>query len=292
MLYLDIYDAREQGHRYCIRRIDWHDVSKQQEYQRLRAEIFVKRLGWTLLVDPEGCESDRYDQIDDETINIYGVYGIDHREREHLLAGVRIFQLRCWNDSMVVNEFAEAGMIPDPILTYLKDHYNCDDLLELTRLCVQRGRWYCPSALQDSSFSCAVARDLIYALAYAQAEQTHQRYTIGIVHTGYLRVMKRSHFVFKELYTHHVDRRGGYALAVVDLAATIHAIRAAGEHERAGRMLALCHNTQWINAPVKYPYRSPMAAVPHRELHQTTVCALSDFVAMQGITVCPILFLY
>src|SRR5437879_11548631 len=51
-----------RGRRYCIRRLTWEDKERQNEYQRLRATIFVEQLGWNIPVDEEGRERDRYDQ--------------------------------------------------------------------------------------------------------------------------------------------------------------------------------------------------------------------------------------
>src|SRR5579859_6420912 len=88
---------------------------------------------------------------------------------QHLLSGVRLFSLQDWNESMIMNEFHNVGMIPEHVLFLLQDRYSCTDLLELTRFCVQRGRWYYP-ANSLSSFSNQVARDLTYATVYAQAQ--------------------------------------------------------------------------------------------------------------------------
>lgn len=46
LLHLDVNEIVVQGQRYRIRQVDWHDSLRQSEYQRLRAEIFVKQLGW------------------------------------------------------------------------------------------------------------------------------------------------------------------------------------------------------------------------------------------------------
>jgi len=59
---------------------------------------------------------------------------------------------------------------------------------------------------------------------------------LALVDADYLKVMKRSHFVFQEIYLAH-----SYALVAIDLWATISSIVRAGERKRAQRMLALCH---------------------------------------------------
>lgn len=164
---------------------------------------------------------------------------------ECLLGGVRIFQLRNWDDSMVVNEFHDAGMIPGRVLQLLEDRYDCCELLELTRFCVQRGRWYIPLHVRDKSFPgfhCAVAHDTTYASVYSFAEKTKRWSALALVDAGYLRVMKRSHFVFEEVYSQQRDAHQGYALTVIDLPATIRSIREAGESERAERMMTLCRS--------------------------------------------------
>jgi len=245
LLHLDANEIVVQGQRYRIRQIDWPDSLRQSEYQRLRAEIFVKQLGWNIPVDLFGRERDRYDQKASPTISVYCVYGIDSMHMEHLLGGVRIFQLRDWDGSMVVNEFHDAGMIPGRVLQLLENRYDCGELLELTRLCVQRGHWYIPPHVHDKSFPgfrCAVARDLTYASVYSVAGRTQRWCALALVDAGYLRVMKRSHFVFEEVYSQQRETRQGYALTIIDLPATIRSIREVGESERAERMMALCRS--------------------------------------------------
>src|SRR5437879_9250019 len=100
-------------------------------YQRLRAAIFVDQLGWAVPVDERGREYDHYDIEDDPTVSVHGVFGyagntmssqpdvgrvIEHIRRPHFLGGVRIFTLRSWSNSMVMREFADAGMLPDATL--------------------------------------------------------------------------------------------------------------------------------------------------------------------------------
>jgi len=201
---------------------------RQDEYQLLRAEIFVRQKGWDIPLDAQGREQDRYDHANDG-VHVHCVYGV--AEREYLLAGIRVLVLDDWTDSMIVNEFSDAGMISEEIVQLLQ-RQNCTQFLELTRFCVQRGRW---SYVPYGRFSHEVARDLAYAAVYAQALHTDRTRALAIVDTPYLKVMKRSHFVFKEIYAARE-----YALVAINLWATISSIVLAGQHRRAQRMLALC----------------------------------------------------
>jgi hypothetical protein len=167
-----------------------------------------------------------------------------HGESEYLLGGVRIFELHTWQDSMVTNEFYTVGMIPESALASLQSQYDCRELLELTRFCVQRSRWYTPPSL-SARFNCVVARDLTYAAVYHVAEKTNRWQALALVDTGYLHVMKRSGFVFREIYAQNLRARSGYTLTVIDLKATVNAIYAAGEIDRAERMMSLCTETTW-----------------------------------------------
>lgn len=225
----------------CVHHIAPHDMARQSEYQRLRTAIFVQQLGWDVPVDEEGRERDHYDLRDDPSISVHCVYG-EHANTEYLLGGVRIFELHSWNNSMVTNEFRTVGMIPDSVLTCLKNQYDYHQLLELTRFCVQRGRWYTPPSI-STRFNCVTARDLTYAAVYKMAEKTGRWKALALVDTNYLQVMKRSHFVFQQLYTHYTREKFGYSLTIIDLYATLRAIRAAGEFARAERMIALCTET-------------------------------------------------
>ncbi len=132
----------------------------------------------------------------------------------------------------------------------LKERYEPTDLLEITRLCLRRGHIYEPqwaaAGYGASQFHLAVARDLVYATVYALVEQTGRKQALFIVDRYYLLVMRRSHFVFEELYSHPQGGRGGYSLTVLDLFATIFAIEKAGAYDRVQRMLSLC--TQPITA--------------------------------------------
>lgn len=218
---------------YCVRRYLSADDQRQNDYQRLRAEVFVHQKGWNLPLDENGRERDRYDDQFNDTIHIHCVYGVCAK-KEYLLAGIRVLQLDTWADSMVTNEFVEAGMIPSHILSLLRSSH-CQHLLELTRLCVQRGRWYSPDG--GMRFHTLVARDLAYASVYAQATETGRTHALSLVDTHYLRIIRRSHFVFTEIYIHRE-----YALVMIDLWATIDSINKAGDRARAQRMLALSHH--------------------------------------------------
>jgi N-acyl-L-homoserine lactone synthetase len=229
---------REQE--YCVRHLTG-DEKRSTDYQLLRAQIFVKGLNWNIPLDYQGREIDRYDQIQSSHIDSYGVYGIDTNAEEHFLGGIRIFHLRKWSDSMVMQEFRDAGMIPDTILHQLQQNYDHRTILELTRFCVQRGRRYLPSQLLRASgfagFNLQIARDLTYASVYAVAKNTAKYFALGIADAGYLNVMRRSHFTFQTLYTHET---AAYSLVLIDLFATIDSIRSYGESIIADRMLSLC----------------------------------------------------
>ncbi len=104
-----------------MRQLDRYDFTRQSAYQRLRAEIFVKQFGWEIPVDERGRERDRYDEMDEDRVQISCVYGKGNRRgAECLLGGVRIHILRNWDDSMTVNEFHHVGMIPLSIVSLVK----------------------------------------------------------------------------------------------------------------------------------------------------------------------------
>jgi N-acyl-L-homoserine lactone synthetase len=224
-------EFEEQGLRYGIRALQKEDANRLAEYQHLRGETFVQRLGWQIPLDAEGREADRYDKRENYSfVSAHCVYGINHQE--HLLGGIRIFTLRDWSDSMVENEFHTVGMLPKHVLHLLRSLYRCTDLLELTRLCVQ------PSPTPP--FRQTVARDLTYASVYALAQTTGRKYALALVDSLYFQVIRRSHFLFQEIYSRRLGRPQGYALVIIDLWGTILALRAYGEGARAKRMLALC----------------------------------------------------
>jgi N-acyl-L-homoserine lactone synthetase len=221
----------QHGAQYEVRALNDGDSKRRAEYQRLRGVTFVQRLGWQVAIDSEGRETDRYDSIEaNDFVSAHCVYGINHRE--HLLGGVRILTLRSWSDSMVENEFHTIGMLPMHALHLLKSQYRCIDVLELTRLCVQ--------PFPTPPFRQMVARDLTYATVYALAQATGRTYALALVDSLYFQVMRRAHFLLREIYSQRLDQRRGYALVVIDLWGTIRALRACGEDARVGRMLALC----------------------------------------------------
>jgi N-acyl-L-homoserine lactone synthetase len=226
-----LLEIEEQQTRYGVRSLHEGDPKHLAEYQILRGITFVQRLGWQIPIDAEGKEADRYDSIEATSfVSSHGVYGINHQE--HFLGGVRTFTLRSWSDSMIENEFHTVGMIPSHALRLLKSQYYYTDLLELTRLCVQ------PSPTPP--FRQIVVRDLTYAAVYSLAQATGRGLALALVDSLYFQVMRRSHFVFREIYTQRLDQRRGYALVVIDLWETIRSIRARGDHARAARMLTLC----------------------------------------------------
>lgn len=235
----DSADVVEREQHYRIRHLQWNDLVRQGAYQRLRTEVFVNQLGWDIPIGADQREYDRYDVGGGNDINVYCVYGVA-RDTEYLLGGIRIFRLRTWDDSMVMHEFRDAGMFPDHVLHELESRYEASDLIELTRLCVQPGRWYRPLASEPAvGFNLAAARDFTYAAAYLEADVTMRNVALAIVDSLYLKVMRRSHFVLDEIYSHNLDTREGYALVAVDLDATIGAIRSAGAQDRANRMTIL-----------------------------------------------------
>ena len=207
-----LVEVQEQGTQYRVRSLNDGDARRLAEYQYLRNVTFVQRLGWQIPIDSEGREVDRYDRAEaKEFVSTHCVYGVNHQE--HLLGGVRILTLRDWSDSMVENEFHTIGMIPRHALQFLKSQYRCTDLLEVTRLCVQ--------PVPTPPFRQAVVRDLVYAPAWALAQATGRKHALVLVDSLYFQVMRRTHGVFQEIYSHDLDRRRGYALIVIDLWGTI-----------------------------------------------------------------------
>ena len=239
-----MYSVFMQGkQRYCLRQLHCSDFPRQREYQRLRAKIFVDQFGWQIPVDRAGCERDRYDELDENRVRISCVYGKrSWRGTECLLGGVRTLILRSWDDSMTTNEFHLAGMIPLNVIQSLKARYQENTILEITRLCLQRGRIYDPqwTGYSPTQFHMGIARDLVYASVYELAEQTGRYLALGIADRYYLRVMRHSHFAFEELYTQIDGARGGYSLTMIDLSATIKAMMQSGAYDRVRRMLVLC----------------------------------------------------
>jgi N-acyl-L-homoserine lactone synthetase len=242
----DAHNIAIEGQHYCIRHIPRHDSSMLRAYQQLRAEIFVKQLGWNIPVDADGCERDRYDQTTEQAVSIYGVTGITDTQDEYLLGGIRIFELHGWHESMIFNEFVTAEMIPAWTLQLLEDDYQYSNILELSRFCTFRGRSYHTPPTSGVRFSSIVVRDLTYAAVYRLAENTGRCLALALVDPHYFRIIKRSHFVFREIYSQQLETPQGYALTMIDLVATIRAIQAIGNGERAERMTVLCNSKDWI----------------------------------------------
>lgn len=226
-----LVDIEERGTQYRVRTLGNNDVQRLAEYQRLRGATFVQRLGWRIPVDSEGREVDRYDRFEASSfVSTHCVYGVD--QQESLLGGVRILKLRDWSDSMVENEFHTSGMIPAWALQCLRSQYRCTDLLEVTRLCVQ--------PTPTPPFRQAVARDLVYASAWALAQATDRAYLLVLVDALYFQIMRRGHWVFREIYSYNSDQRHGYVLMIVDLKSSLHSLMAHGREAQAARILALC----------------------------------------------------
>jgi hypothetical protein len=240
-----MYSVFEQGQWYCVRQLHRYDFVRQSAYQRLRAEIFVKQLGWKIPMDARGRECDHYDEMSEDRVQVSCIYGKGNKRNvECLLGGVRTLIPRNWDDSMAVNDFHLINMIPSSIVNLLKERYDPTSLLEITRLCLRRGHIYEPQweavGYGASRFHLEIARDLAYATVYALAEQTGRKLGLLIVDRYYLLVMRRSHFVFEELYSHPIKGKEGYSLTVLDLPATIFAMEKAGAYDRIQRMLSLC----------------------------------------------------
>jgi hypothetical protein len=238
-----MYSVSVQGQQYSVRQLHCSDYQRQRDYQRLRAKIFVEQFGWQIPVDSKGRERDRYDEMDDSLVRVCCVYGRGYyRKAECLLGGVRTLILRDWEDSMTMNEFHTIGMIPTSVVRSLEQAYNPAHLLEITRLCLRRGRLYRPgwAGYNSAQFHLGIARDLVYASVYALVEETDRRFGLCIVDQYYLKVMKISNFIFDELYKREEGVRGGYSLVVIDLFGTINSMERAGMYDRARRMLMLC----------------------------------------------------
>jgi N-acyl-L-homoserine lactone synthetase len=238
-------DLRIHGIRYRVRELDWRDQARHAAYQRLRGHIFVHQLGWRLALEPDGREVDRYDIGGGRAITVHCIYGMDERtEREHLLAGMRIFHLRTWDDSMLTHEFASAGMVPPGVLEELDARFAPTELLDLTRLCSWLGTWYAPVAAYDTPeeaprFDLAIARDLLYAALWEVAMRTERDIAICLTDALFLRVLRRAHFEVEELYSKDIGKRTGLAVAIIDLAASLQSVRLKDGMERAQRITAL-----------------------------------------------------
>jgi N-acyl-L-homoserine lactone synthetase len=235
-----MYSVFEQGQRYCVRYLHRYDFTRQNAYQRLRADIFVKQAGWELSVDKRNREHDRYDEMDENRIQIACVYR-RYGYKEYLLGGVRIHTLETWDDSMVVNEFHSIGMIPTSIVSLLKERYSPTDFLEISRLCLRRGKTdeIVDRVSKIPSFRPEVTRDLIYAAMFAQVEKVGRRQLLFIADRYYLQVLRRSHFVLEELYFHPQEGKRGYSLAVLDFLASLTALENVGAYDQVRRILSL-----------------------------------------------------
>ena len=250
--YLEEYLVEEnlevlvEARRYRVRAIPWNETPTQLAYQRLRAEVFIDQLGWRLPRGPLGGESDRYD-IGGQAITVYGAFGIDGCGREHLLGGVRIFRLRAWDDSMLPHEFAGLGMVPPPIMKQLKARYPQANLNELTPLCVRPGRRWSPPDAPEETFDLGVAGDLCYAATCLEAEMTNRWHALAIVDAVYERVMRRAHFQMEPIHSVKASAadRYGYSVVLIDMPATIKAIRASGAEDRANRIVSMCQE-KWL----------------------------------------------
>ena len=226
---------------YSVRHLSWADDRRQRTYQQLRARMLVDELGWSLPIDEQGRERDRYDREGLARNGAYCVYGWAE-DTEYLLAGIRIFQLATWRDTMITQEFVDSGLIPSSVVAHLYDTYAVEQLIEMNRICLERGRRWVPPG-STVSFELFVARDLLYACAASIAEQTGRTRAIGIVHPGYLIAMQRGSFVIDILYASHLnDLSRGYALVVVDIAATIRKL----DPTRQTLFLSLCDGQDWV----------------------------------------------
>jgi N-acyl-L-homoserine lactone synthetase len=235
-----MYSVFEQGQRYRVRYLHRYDFTRRNTYQRLRANIFVKQSGWELPIDKRGRERDHYDEMDEDRVQIACVYG-RYGYKEYLLGGVRIHNLGNWNESMVVNEFHHIGMLPLSVVDLLKEHHDATDFLEISRLCLWRGRAYETPEREGKipSFQPSVARDLIYAAMFAQVEQTKRKQLLFIADRYYLQVLRRSHFVLEELYFYPQGGKRGYSLVVLDFLASLVALEKVGAYDQVRRILSL-----------------------------------------------------
>lgn len=271
---VDLVPNPESGQQYRVRRLAWTDHSRQRAYQRLRREIFVDQLGWDIYVDDEGCEVDRYD-IGGKATSIHTVYAVTNGMMEHLLGGLRIFQLRTWDDSMLFHEFKDAGMVPARAINALCARHAPTELLEVSRFAVQQGRYFLPpsqpslhivradAAPTDADtanttrtirarvnqgevpYDLVIARDLAYAALLSTAETAGRTLVLAIVDAHYWRIMFKSLFVFETFYEHNTHARDGYALVLIDLQASLRSIYHGRALDRWTRMTALCKKDMW-----------------------------------------------
>lgn len=240
-------DVEIAGVTYRLTEIDWSDTSRLHAYQQLRRAVFIDKLGWSLSPDAHGGETDRYDIGGGRAIRVYGVFGVLPDGEEVILGGVRIFFLRTWAESMLANEFSEAGVVPKDVMSRTVAALRANDYLELTRLCVRPGRRYVASGERggDASvaFDLAIARDLVYGAVYAAAEVSWRRQAIALVDRVLVRMLARSRFAITTVYdntTPGLTGRASVALVTIDLGATITSLRLAGNSGQAERLLVAC----------------------------------------------------
>lgn len=255
-----------QENLYQVRHVQWKEEELQQEYQRLRTEVFVKQLHWAIPVT-DGCERDRYD-VPSQSVNVFCIYGRLRGDpvSNRLLGGCRIFSLQSWEESMVMNEFRDAGMIPDHVLAQLQERYPDTPFIEVTRLCVRRKQHMPIQERQAfSKFSLETARDLTYAAVYATADREHRRHVLGIATAPYLKVLDHTHFVYEVLHHHDLHTPSGYALIIIDLQATAHAMLAAGAYTSVARMLSGTRIETWVGKNIQIQLTALLEGTLHHE---------------------------
>jgi N-acyl-L-homoserine lactone synthetase len=234
----------EAGTTFRVRALHWQDTTRHAAYQALRYQIFFQQLHWTVAVTADGREVDRYDQNAASPVRTHVVYVV-REQQEVLLAGVRSCALRDWQDTMVMGELQAAGLFPDDVLSALRASWQPERLLEITRLCVQR---HTPQnhLAHLAPRQLKIAQDLTYAGMYQAAEQTERSLVLAVVSAGYLRILQRMGFVVQVFYGHALDHQEGYALTIIDLAASISVMRAQNKVEQVNHLLLLCQNHQRI----------------------------------------------
>ncbi len=230
---------QEQPFRVCLLA---RDDPRQMEYQRLRARIFGEQLHWNVVITDDGREVDRFDLHESQAMHAYTVYQLSEGE-EDLLSGVRVCVLAAWEDSMVMQEFQAAGLFSPAVLAILRERSDGGTLLEITRLCVQRRRLH----THATRMHLELAQHLAYAAVYHMAEQTGRSLVLAVVSAGYLRVLHHAGFVVQVCHAQQLSRKVGSALTIIDLPASIHAMRALGKHAQVARLLVLCQDARWVD---------------------------------------------
>lgn len=184
-----------------VRHLPWDNLEAHNEYQRLRARVFVHSLGWHLPIDEEGRERDHFD-CSDSNLLVYGAYSSDNT----LIGGIRIGKVDNWQNTLL-HQFCQAGLLSDQSW----QNNDCHQFLELTRLCI--------SPLVEASTK-GIVRDLLYGCAVAQAKVTGRPYALAIVDVVFLKALYRSGFVFSHAY-----QKNALALVIIDTWATVLAIQ-------------------------------------------------------------------